>query len=367
MRPLLLLAVLSLSIWLPVQAEPISIEKLIAQTTVVDGVANVYSPDSGVGQPDFAKDRDGKSVKQATGIDIGSQSIHTEAHLRRHRVLAATKWKGMRLILTPADLDACAKDKKYGLVLYCQVHYPLKGKINAIDIWYARGLRILNLQYSSEDINQKPEERLGGASDQTGGLTDLGRRVVDKCFRIGLMVDLSQCNEATTLEAAERAKRHKLPILKNHTATRGALDKDGKPLADYERNATDAELKAIASTGGVVGIMAYMPYLRRGGGATVADYVAHVEHAVKVAGIDHVGISTDGYLDGTMARNRRADGILDSQRRWFEVAKLLRKRGYTDEQLKKLLGGNFLRVNRKVLATAPASPVVKVPASPPHP
>jgi len=332
-----------------VQAEPVAIEKLIAESLVIDGVANVYSPESGIGQPDFTKSRDGKSVKAATGIDIGSLTIPDLRQLGRQVIAAGRKWKGVRLILTARDLDACQTDRKYGLLLYAQVHFLLNGNSKLVERWHAQGLRILNLQYSSTDKNQSELEKLCGAFDQKGGLTTLGKRVVGECFVSGVMVDLSHCNEETTLEVAKIAKSRKLPIFKNHTATRGALRDDGEPLANFERNASDAELKAIASTGGVVGIMAYAPYLRRRAPATVADYVTHIEHAVKIAGIDHVGMATDGYLDGTMANNKRADGVLDSPRRWFEVAKLLRKRGYTDEQLKKLLGGNFLRAYRAVL------------------
>jgi len=345
MRIALLLALLIL----PAHADSISFEKLIAGTPVVDGVVNVYSPDSGIGQPDFTKDGDGESVKTATGIDIGTQTVHDERQLWRQVMLARRSWTGMRLIRTEKDIDACLKNRQFGMLLYAQVHFPLKGSPRPVEAWYAQGLRMLNLQYSSEDKNQSRAEKLGGAFDQKGGLTELGLHVVGACFVHGIMVDLSYCNEETTLQVAKLAKTRKLPVFKNHTATRGAVRKEGKRLADFERNASDKELKAIASTGGVVGIMAYAPYLRRGGKATIDDFVTHIEHAVKIAGIDHVGIATDGYLDGTMANNRRGDGLLDSPARWLELAKRLHKRAYTPESIKKLLGGNFLRAYRTVL------------------
>ena len=70
---------------------------------------------------------------------------------------------------------------------------------------------------------------------------------------------------------------------------------------------------------------------------------------VKVAGIDHVAIATDGYLDGTMPNNVKSDGLLDSPTRWLEVVKRLDARGYSEADLQKLIGGNLLRVYKKIL------------------
>jgi microsomal dipeptidase-like Zn-dependent dipeptidase len=90
-------------------------------------------------------------------------------------------------------------------------------------------------------------------------------------------------------------------------------------------------------------------YFAVGGNPTVDDYIAHVEHLIGVVGIDHVGIATDSYLDGEMVNNRgSADGILDSPRRWYEVARRLARKGYSEPELKKLFGLNFLRVYRTV-------------------
>ena len=74
----------------------------------------------------------------------------------------------------------------------------------------------------------------------------------------------------------------------------------------------------------------------------------HIEHVIQVAGIDHVGVSSDGFLDGAMARGVISDGIMDSAGRWKEVAKRLYARGHSEEDLNKMLGGNFLRVYRSV-------------------
>ena len=102
------------------------------------------------------------------------------------------------------------------------------------------------------------------------------------------------------------------------------------------RNATAEKMLAVKETGGVVGVMAYGPYLRGPyqklrmtppefdiPHATIDDLVAHIDHIVKLIGVDHVGLSTDGYLDGTMAHGRKGDGILDGPRRWKEAMRRL--------------------------------------------
>ena len=323
----------------PAVGEQLAIDELIAKTVVVDGCVNVYSPGKTIGQPDF------ESVKRTTGINIGSMTCGSEGSLQEQVRRATKEWKGVRLIRTTNDIDLCLKDKQYGLLLYSQTHPPLHGGTAAVKRWHAAGLRILNLQYGQTD----PKERLGTASRLEGGLTPLGRKVVAEAFRLHLIVDLSHCNEQTTLEAAAMALKQRIPVIQNHTAARDVKDAEGRKFANYKRIASDKELRAVAATGGVSCIMCYRPYLRRRGTATTDDYVEHVMHAIRVAGIDHVGISTDGYLDGSMARAQTADGIMDSPRRWFEIAKRLRRRGLTDDQIRKVYGGNLLRVYRKVL------------------
>ena len=177
------------------------------------------------------------------------------------------------------------------------------------------------------------------------------------------MVDLSHSGEKTCLEAA-RASRQ--PISINHTGCRA--------LTDLPRNKTDEELKLVASRGGFVGIY-FMPFLAADGRATAEDVVAHIEHAVKVCGEDHVGIGTDGgttAIDDMKAydkellerhKERVAMGIaakgeapgvypfvpdLQGPGQYRKIADMLRKRGYTSARIEKILGRNFLRYARDV-------------------
>jgi membrane dipeptidase len=265
------------------------------------------------------------------------------------RLDQGTVYTGGRTIRTAADLDAAVQNKQYGVLFYTQSHFPLKGSVKPLAGFKNSGLRIMMLQYGAGDGNQGPGEKLGGGNDQTGGLTTLGIAVVKEMARLGMIVDLSHCNAQTTIEAAKLAKTLGHPVMANHVCCREVKDETGTQFANYSRNITDAEIRAIRDAGGVVGVMCYVPYVRRGGKGNMDDYIRHVEHVIKVAGIDHVGVSTDGYLDGTMANKNTADGFLDSPGRWKELARRMYKKGYSESELRKILGLNFLRVYRKVL------------------
>ena len=345
----------------------LDVDALLRESVVVDGVVHYYPKsqkpgEGGIGKPHFERDEQGRSIKQATGIDLGPISLSSLRSLRGQRRAIEKSWSGVSLILTRVDLERCIRERKYGVLFYVQKHWPLRGKVDAIQEWFDEGLRIFQPQYGIMDGNQGPLERLGGGTAQRGGLTALGRRVVRECIRVGLMLDVSHCNPETTIEVCEIARRHGVPVTANHVGVRN-LEIGGRWLARYARNITDEELIAIRNTGGVVGIMGYGPYLRgpyQGlrkipptrniAAATIDDFVAHVDYVAKKIGVEHVGFATDGYLDGTMAHRRQsADGILDGPRRWFEATRRLYALGYSRHDLRKMLGGNFLRVYRQLL------------------
>ena len=321
---------------------PFDAAAFFARITVVDGNVNYYSPNSQIGANDFGRDANNRSVKQATGINFGSISLKSELSLTTQvGYITNGRFQGARLIRRAADFDAALQNGDYGILGYAQHHYPLQGSIQPIQRWYNSGLRIVQLQYGASDPNQGPLEKLGGGKGQVGGLTPLGDAVVRELIRLNMVIDLSHVNPQTTLETCAIAKAHGVPVTANHTCMQA--------LANYARNITDAEIRAIRDTGGVVGVMCYAPYLLRPGTGTVDDYVDHVHYLIQVAGIDHVGVATDGWLDGTMPNNVVSDGLLDGPTRYLEVAKRLHVLGYTESQMEKLFGGNLLRVYKAIL------------------
>ena len=160
---------------------------------------------------------------------------------------------------------------------------------------------------------------------------------------IGMVVDVSHCSKQTTLDAAALSTE---PIIATHV--------NAEALTPRSRNKDDEELLAIAATGGVIGVTTIRGMLDTdgNGAAGMEDFIAHVEYMVGLVGIDHVGISSDARMDGWEPTSvHYADADLAALDRWVRLAARLYARGWTEEDLAKLLGGNFRRVFGEVLAS----------------
>jgi membrane dipeptidase len=225
---------------------------------------------------------------------------------------------------------------------------PRRGARRPLQQWFDAGLRSLQLAYnaSHDEPNTRPENRLAGGCDEPEqGLTELGRAAVAELNRLGIVIDVSHCSKKTTLEVAALTRQ---PITANHANARA--------LTDHQRNKDDEEIAAIAATGGVIGINTVGWMLDRDGDgeAGLDDFVAHVEHAIAIVGIEHVGIASDAHLDGWPELSRhRADAQLAALERWTHVARALHAGGRSLDDLAAVLGGNFVRVYDRVLPAAP--------------
>ncbi len=162
--------------------------------------------------------------------------------------------------------------------------------------------------------------------DGNKGLTDFGRKVVKEMNRLGVMVDLSHCSEGTFWDVMELSTK---PVICSHSGARA--------LCDHDRNLTDRQLQALAQHGGVVQVDAYEGYLRKDGKATIVDVIDQIDYIVKVAGIDHVGIGSD-FDGGAGVPGLNADNDM------INITMMLLERGYTEQDLAKIWGGNFFRV-----------------------
>jgi membrane dipeptidase len=261
-------------------------------------------------------------------------------------------------VYSAADILKARAEKKVGLIYGFQNTPQIGERLERVDIFADLGVRVVQMTYNPAggwgDGSMAPENR---------GLTPLGRRAIEKLNGRRIMVDLSHSGEKTCLEAAAASKQ---PISINHTGCRA--------LTDLPRNKTDAELKLVADKGGFVGIY-FMPFLAADSRARAQDVVAHIEHAVKVCGEDHVGIGTDGGLtaiddmkayDESLAKEHEArvkagiaakgeePGVypfvpdLTGPQQFRTVAAMLRKGGMSQVQVENILGRNFLRYARDV-------------------
>ena len=164
-------------------------------------------------------------------------------------------------------------------------------------------------------------------SSQThGGVSQFGAEVIAEMNRLGILVDMSHAGEKSFYDALDISKK---PIVCSHSSARA--------LCDHPRNLTDDQMRALAAKGGVAQTTIYHGFLRSDAEATILDVMAHLDHAIQVMGIDHVGLGTDFDGDGGVR------GLADSSELLNFTRQLLRKR-YSDADIQKIWGGNFLRV-----------------------
>ena len=179
----------------------------------------------------------------------------------------------------------------------------------------------------NNDIYGSAKPREG---EQLQGVSDFGADVIRKMNELGIMVDLSHASELSFYDALDISS---MPIVCSHSSSRA--------LCDHPRNLTDDQLRALAAKGGVAQVTFYNGFLRTDGQASILDAVAHLNHMVKVMGIEHVGIGTDFDGDGGVPGLASASELINFTRR------LLRER-YSEDDLRLIWGGNFLRVMQQV-------------------
>ena len=169
------------------------------------------------------------------------------------------------------------------------------------------------------------------SEDNTKGLTAFGRKVVKEMNKAGILIDLSHANEATFWDVMKLSKD---PVFASHSGVMACCKSD--------RNLTDEQLRALAQNGGVIQICIYKKYQNEHPNeASVDDVVRHIDHAVKIAGIDHVGIGSD--FDG-------GGGLLgcNGDNDMINITVKLIEKGYSEEAIRKIWGGNFFRILNQV-------------------
>ena len=202
----------------------------------------------------------------------------------------------------------------------------LEGDLKNLKHFADRGIVYMTLCHNGDnDICDSAK-----GSNTHNGVSDFGKKVIRKMNKLGIMVDLSHASEKSFYDALEISK---LPIVCSHSSCRA--------LCDHPRNLTDDQMRALAKKGGVMQITLYSGFLRSDGEATMEDAIAHLEHAIEVMGIDHVGIGTDFDGDGGIRGLANSSELLNLTRQ-------LMSRGYSDDDIHKIWGGNFLHLMTKI-------------------
>jgi membrane dipeptidase len=326
------------------------------------------------GMVDFPRLREGgmKAPFFALWVPVyykGAEAVRRTLDLRdaMQSVLDAHKDQ-IELATGAGDIERIVKSKKIAAFLAIEGGHQIDDDLAVLRMYYRMGIRAMTLTHFknnnwADSSTDKPAHN---------GLTPFGKEVVREMNRLGMLVDVSHVSDKTFYDALEVSTK---PVIVSHSSSRA--------ISNIPRNVTDDMLRALAKNGGVVGINFGEGFISqkdvaalqsaissnqsappdmtgkilddyaneefrkdlaamKTGLATLSDVADHVDHMVKVAGIDHVGIGSD--FDGITSP---PEGLNDISKMPSLVAVLL-KRGYSEQDIKKILGGNYLRVIREV-------------------
>jgi len=241
----------------------------------------------------------------------------------------------IRIATSYNEINKAVNDGKIAAVITVEGGEPLEGRIESLRTIYRLGVRSLTLtHFPRNDLGD------GSGADSCSHLTDFGKEVVEEMNRLGMIVDISHLNKTGYWDVMDRSKD---PVLATHS--------NCKALCSHHRNLEDDQIKALAENGGVINLSFCAGFIKDGVGfkdpealkkVTILDWLDHLDHAVGLVGTDHVGIGSD--LDGGCGFPG-----LDDITKFPDLTRGMVFRGYSDQDIKKILGGNNMRVFKKVL------------------
>ena len=240
-----------------------------------------------------------------------------------------------KIVRSVEEIVNTVKEGKIAAVRTIEGAYSLdeNNSIELLKQYYDLGIRAIAFNWNySNDLGEGCSRTYNDDAETptSGGLTELGKKVALEMNRLGIIIDVSHMAEDTFWDIINVSKA---PIIASHAGVYS--------LRNHRRNLTDDQLKALAKNRGVVGIVLCAGFLTDKEDAYLNDYVDHIDYAVNLIGIDHVGIGSD--FDGA----KIPKDIKDSSE-LYKVTDELIKRGYKDEDIEKLLGKNILRVLKEV-------------------
>lgn len=234
---------------------------------------------------------------------------------------------GVSLACTPADLYYNKMASRLSIMRGIENGYALGKDLTNVERFARMGVVYITLCHNGD--NDICDSNRGSAMHN--GVSEFGAKVIQKMNDEGIMVDLSHASEKSFYDALDISRT---PIVCSHSNSRA--------LCDVPRNLTDDQMRALAAKGGVAHTTFYHGFLRKDTSeATIMDVVSHLEHAIDIMGIDHVGVGTDFDGDGTVR------GCADASELINFTLQLLRQR-YSERDIAKIWGGNWLRVMAKV-------------------
>jgi membrane dipeptidase len=264
-------------------------------------------------------------------LEHGEAAAFTAGALGRAHGIAAAADGAVRVVVDAAELDRCRADGALAMVLHLEGAEAIDTDLAALDAWYAAGVRSLGLVWSRPSaFGHGVPFRFPSSSDIGPGLTDAGRALVRRCAQLGVAVDVSHLNAAGF---ADVARLRAGPIVASHCGCHA--------LCAASRNLTDDQLREVARSEGIVGIVFTPMFVRADGhddlDTPVETIVAHVLHAVEVAGLEHVGLGSD--FDGAPMPNDLPDAAALPR-----LIDALRDAGLSAAAVEQIAWGNWRRV-----------------------
>jgi membrane dipeptidase len=268
-------------------------------------------------------------------VDHAQATAFTAGAIGRAHALAAASDGAVRVATDIAALDRCRAEGALAMVLHLEGAEAIDVGLSALDAWHAAGVRSLGLVWSRPSAFGHGVPFRFPASPDTGpGLTPAGLALVRRCAERGILVDVSHLNAAGFADVARLAAA---PVVASHSACHA--------LCPATRNLTDDQLREVGRSDGIVGIVFATAFVRADGAkdetTPLSTLVAHVRHAVEVAGIDHVGLGSD--FDGAPMPAALADVAALPR-----LLGALRDDGFGADELQRIAWGNW----RRVLAAA---------------
>jgi len=327
---------------------------VVERSLVIDMLAPLildFSPDA------YAKPLSPQKAAEfrASGITGFHNAVGIGGPMAREQALQfLAAWSGFvgrhadlfSLVDRASDLDKAKAQKKIAVIMGLQNAEQFRDPKDVKFFWDL-GLRCAQLTYNTQNLIGS------GATDRVdGGVSDFGAEIIQAMNEVGMLVDLSHCGPRTTLDAIGISKG---PVAITHSNCRA--------LNDHPRLKSDDAIKACAAKGGVTGITGVRNFVSAKEPTTVEQMVDHIDHVVKLTSIEHVGIGSDsdlnGYDDMPAEQSKMLRGAykssyafrekldtdgFDHPKKTYDLVEALIRRGYTDDHIQLILGGNFRRL-----------------------
>lgn len=343
-----------------VQSESVSCDFHCDAPMFFDGNYDIFSGGTNArGNMDFDAQGDEKMEVVASRVDLqkmalaGQNGVVMAAYIRQlscdqsgmDAAVAKARWllNGIRsrveqypevaaLARTPQDIINLKKEGRIAVIQSIENGYALAKNINLVDEFADMGVVYITLCHNGH--NDICDSAFCQSEPEYNGLSDFGRKVIRRMNERGVMVDVSHASQMTFYDVMECSQAS---IIASHSSVWS--------LCHHDRNLKDEQIRQLAENGGVMGICFYSGFLAEGREATIKDIVAHIKYVCDLVGVDYVGIGSD--FDG----GGGVRGCNDASELFCLTRELVRE-GFSTEDIRKILGGNFLRVMQQVQSMA---------------